>query len=77
VTAREKRLIGALRIIACIPQAYHSRGPEVVRDEMERVAREAIRDEDSRAVEKAHEEAMAADAVLRRVRVDVVGEVKS
>jgi hypothetical protein len=49
VTARERRLLAHLRFIACAPQAYHSRGPEFVRDEMERVAREAIQAEAARA----------------------------
>lgn len=35
-------LLLALRAIASIPQAYHSQGPAVVRDEMARTANQAL-----------------------------------
>lgn len=47
-TARERRLIGALRFIACCSTAYHSQGPAVVAREACESAYRVLQEEWSR-----------------------------
>lgn len=47
LTARERRLLAALRFIQTCPAIYYRRGPDYVRDQMAEVARETIARETS------------------------------